>query len=288
MMRNSDSPAADAVAPTRAFLRPRCPAAGARISVRDSRHSISRCCACAEARSASAMRRPSRAAERRPSAARATDTRCSSDASVVLPLAHQGAGALERLTAPRPARPRPGRWCCAPARSPASARARVAAFWASCVSRTSRDSRASTCPCFTTVAFLDQHLGDAVALDLGRDQDLLARNERAGDDRALDEIALGGADDRDGWCGRGVRLRRLRERGGSRNKAKGSAERQADERLSWSDSSVSAGAAGGLRQVDAAGEGRLDDGHHGCDLASRARSSAGSRGARKARRRASR
>jgi hypothetical protein len=87
---------------------------------------------------------------RRPSAARATDTRCSSVASVVLP---------PRIRA----RARSSAWlastCAASAWTmvlrawaiAASARVRVAAFWASCVSSTSRESRASTCPCFTTV-----------------------------------------------------------------------------------------------------------------------------------------
>jgi hypothetical protein len=58
------------------------------------------------------------------------------------------------------------------------------------------------------IAFLDQHLGDAVTLDLRSDQDFLARHECAGDDRLLGEFALDRAQHRD----RGSRLRRLRPR----------------------------------------------------------------------------
>ena len=38
------------------------------------------------------------------------------------------------------------------------------------------------------LAFVGQHLGDAQALDLGADQDLLARHQRAGGEHRLDEV----------------------------------------------------------------------------------------------------
>ena len=73
------------------------------------------------------------------------------------------------------------------------------------------------------VALLDEHLGDAQAVDLGRDEDLLARHQGAGDDGALDDLALGRADHRDGG-------RERRRRGAGSAATAGDARRRESER----------------------------------------------------------
>ena len=95
--------------------------------------------------------------------------------------------------APRPARSALLAWAIA-----AVARARPASFWASCASSVSATSLASTSPFLTRIAFVGQHLGDAQALDLGPDQDFLARHQRAGGQHRRREVGRRDAGDRHG------------------------------------------------------------------------------------------